>query len=52
MPRPLYKRLINLASPALFDEVLAIARALGPESPPPGHYDVHVPVPSGAIDKW
>jgi tRNA-dihydrouridine synthase B len=52
MPRPLYKRLINLSSPGLFDEVLAIARADGPESPPPSHYEVHVPVPSGAIDKW
>jgi tRNA-dihydrouridine synthase B len=52
MPRPLYKQLINLSSPALFDEVLAIARADGPESPPPSHYEVHVPVPSGAIDKW
>ena len=37
---------------ALFDEVIAIARADGPESPPPSHYEVHVPVPSGAIDKW
>jgi tRNA-dihydrouridine synthase B len=52
MPRPLYKRLLNLSSVALFDEVIAIARADGPESPPPGHYEVHVPVPSGAIDKW
>jgi tRNA-dihydrouridine synthase B len=52
MPRLLYKRLINLSSPALFDEVLAVARADGPESPPPSHYEVHVPVPSGAIDKW
>jgi len=52
MPRALYKRLINLSSPALFDEVLAIARADGPESPMPGHYEVNVPVPSGAIDKW
>jgi nifR3 family TIM-barrel protein len=52
MPRPLYKRLINLSSPALFDEVVAIARAQGPDSPMPGHYEVNVPVPSGAIDKW
>lgn len=52
MPRPLYRQLINLSSPALFDEVVAIARADGPESPPPSHYEVHVPVPSGAIDKW
>jgi hypothetical protein len=52
MPRPLYKRLINLASPALFDEVVTIARAQGPDSPMPGHYEVNVTVPSGAIDKW
>jgi nifR3 family TIM-barrel protein len=52
MPRPLYRRLINLSSMALFDQVLEIARTAGPESPPPGHYDVEVPVPSGAIDKW
>ena len=52
MPRPLYQRLLNLSSPPLFDEVLAIARADGPESPLPSHYEVHVPVPSGAIDKW
>jgi nifR3 family TIM-barrel protein len=52
LPRPLYRRLINLSSPALFDEVLAIARADGPEAPLPSHYDADVPVPSGAIDKW
>jgi nifR3 family TIM-barrel protein len=52
MPRLLYKRLINLSSPALFDDVIAIARAAGPESPMPGHYDFDIPVPSGAIDKW
>jgi len=52
MPRPLYRRLLNLSSPALFDEVIAIARASGPELPMPGHYDFDIPVPSGAIDKW
>ncbi len=52
MPKPLYRRLLNLSSPSLFDEVVAIARVEGPDSPPPGHYEVHVPVPSGAIDKW
>ncbi len=52
MPRPLYMRLLNLSSVALFDEVVAIARAEGPDGPPPGHFEVHVPVPSGAIDKW
>jgi nifR3 family TIM-barrel protein len=52
MPRPLYRRLINLSSPALFDDVIAIARAAGPESPMPGHHEFDIPVPSGAIDKW
>jgi tRNA-dihydrouridine synthase B len=52
MPRPLYKRLLNLSSPSLFDEVIAIARADGPDSPMPSHYDAEIPVPSGAIDKW
>jgi nifR3 family TIM-barrel protein len=52
MPRPLYKQLINLSSPTLFDEVIAVARAAGPESPMPGHYEFSVPVPSGAVDKW
>jgi hypothetical protein len=52
VPRSLHKRLINLSSPGLFDEVLAIARAAGPESAPPGNYEVHVSVPSGAIGKW
>ena len=50
--RPLYRRLLNLSSPALFDEVVAIARAEGPDSPMPSHYDAEIPVPSGAIDKW
>jgi nifR3 family TIM-barrel protein len=52
MPRPLYRRLINLASPAVFDEVVAIARAAGPPTALPGHYEIQVPVPAGAIDKW
>jgi tRNA-dihydrouridine synthase len=52
MSRSLYRRLINLSSPALFDEVIAIARSDGPESPLPSHYEIHVPVPAGAIDKW
>jgi nifR3 family TIM-barrel protein len=52
MPRPLYRQLINLSSPSLFDEVLAIARSEGPDSPLPSHYDAEIPVPSGAIDKW
>jgi tRNA-dihydrouridine synthase B len=52
MPKGLYKRLINLPSPALFDEVIAIARDAGPESPMPGHHAFDIPVPAGAIDKW
>ena len=44
--------LLNLSSPALFEEVIDEARAAGPDSPLPGHYDLHVPVPAGAIDKW
>ena len=52
MPKPLYHRLLNLSSPSLFEEVIEEARAAGPDSPLPGHYDLHVPVPAGAIDKW
>jgi nifR3 family TIM-barrel protein len=52
MPKPLYHRLLNLSSPALFEEVIEEARAAGPDSPMPGHYELHVPVPAGAIDKW
>jgi nifR3 family TIM-barrel protein len=52
MPRSLYRRLINLSASAVFDEVVDIARSAGPDSPLPGHYEAHVPVPSGPIDKW
>jgi tRNA-dihydrouridine synthase B len=52
LPKPYYVRLLNLSSPSLFEEVIAEARTSGPDSPLPGHYDLHVPVPSGAIDKW
>ena len=52
MPKPLYHRLLNLSSPALFDEVIASARAAGPDSPLPGHYESTCRCPSGAIDKW
>jgi tRNA-dihydrouridine synthase len=52
IPKPFYMRLLNLSSPALFDEVIGQAQAVGPDSPLPGHYELHVPVPSGAIDKW
>jgi len=52
MPRPLYRRLLNLSSPALFDEVMAIARASGPDTRLPGQSEFDIPVPSGPIDKW
>jgi nifR3 family TIM-barrel protein len=52
MPKPFYLRLINLSSPGLFDEIMAEVQRAGPDSPLPGHYELHVPVPSGAIDKW
>jgi nifR3 family TIM-barrel protein len=52
MPKPLYLRLIKLSSVALFDETLAAVRAGGPSSPLPGHFEAHIPVPSGPIDKW
>ena len=52
LPKPFYHRLLNLSSPDLFEEVITDARVAGPDSPLPGHYDLHVPVPSGAIDKW
>jgi nifR3 family TIM-barrel protein len=52
MPKPLYLRLIKLPSVALFDETLAAVRAGGPSSPLPGHFETHIPVPSGPIDKW
>jgi tRNA-dihydrouridine synthase B len=51
-PKPCYLRLLNLSSVSLFDEVVSEVRAAGPDSPLPGHYEFHVPVPSGAIDKW
>jgi nifR3 family TIM-barrel protein len=52
MPKPLYLRLIQLTSVALFDETLNAVRAAGPSSCLPGHFEAHVPVPSGPIDKW
>jgi tRNA-dihydrouridine synthase B len=52
MPKPLYLRLINLSNPAVFDEVVEVIREGGPSSPLPGHFEAHVPVPSGPIDKW
>jgi tRNA-dihydrouridine synthase B len=52
MTKPYYKSLLNLSSIAVFDKVVADLESSGPESPLPGHYEFHVPVPSGAIDKW
>jgi tRNA-dihydrouridine synthase B len=52
MAKSSYLRLINLSSPAIFEDVMADIEATGPQSPLPGHYEFHVPVPSGAIDKW
>jgi tRNA-dihydrouridine synthase B len=52
MPKSYYRSLLNLSSVALFDEVVEAVQAAGPESALPGHYEFHVPVPSGAIDKW
>jgi tRNA-dihydrouridine synthase B len=52
MPKPFYRSLLNLSSVRIFDEVVAALQTAGPESPLPGHHEFHVPVPSGAIDKW
>ncbi len=52
MPKPFYRSLLNLSSVTLFDEVITTLEAAGPDSPLPGHYEFHVPVPTGAIDKW
>jgi nifR3 family TIM-barrel protein len=52
MPRPFYLRLINLASAALFDDIIAAVQAAGPDSPLPRHHECVVPVPAGPIDKW
>ncbi len=52
MPKPLYLRLIKLSSTALFDETLAAVREAGPSSSLPGHFEAHIPVPAGPIDKW
>jgi tRNA-dihydrouridine synthase B len=52
MPKSVYRSLLNLSSVRIFDEVVAALQTAGPESPLPGHHEFHVPVPSGAIDKW
>jgi nifR3 family TIM-barrel protein len=51
-PKPLYHRLINLASAAVFEEAVAAIRDAGPTAPLPGHDEPRVPVPSGPIDRW
>jgi tRNA-dihydrouridine synthase len=52
MPKPLYLRLVNLSSVAVFDQTLDLIRSAGPSSSLPGHFEAHVPVPAGPIDKW
>jgi tRNA-dihydrouridine synthase B len=52
MAKTFYLRLINLSSSAVFEEVMADIEVAGPQSPLPGHHEFHVPVPSGAVDKW
>ncbi len=52
MPRPFYLRMINLPSSQRFYETLDLVREAGPSAPLPGHFDAHIPVPSGPIDKW
>jgi nifR3 family TIM-barrel protein len=51
-PKALYLRLINLPNAARFTETVAAIREHGPVTPPPGHFEPSVPVPSGPIDKW
>lgn len=50
--RPLYHRLINLASSVLFFETVAMIRDAGPIAPLPSHFEPRVPVPSGPIERW
>ncbi|WP_250846669.1 tRNA dihydrouridine synthase [Aquisphaera insulae] len=52
MPKAFYLRLINLSSSAHFDETVAMIREAGPTGSLPGHFEAHIPVPSGPIDKW
>ena len=51
-PKPLYHRLIQLASTEIFLDTVAAMRESGPSSAIPGHFEPKVPVPSGPIDKW
>jgi nifR3 family TIM-barrel protein len=52
MPKPLYLRLVNLSKVQVFDETMELVRQTGPASPLPGHFEAHIPVPSGPIDRW
>ncbi|WP_165068791.1 tRNA dihydrouridine synthase [Paludisphaera rhizosphaerae] len=52
MPKKYYLELINLRSSEVFDRVVAEVRAEGPWGPLPGHFEAHVPVPSGPIEAW
>jgi tRNA-dihydrouridine synthase B len=52
MPKPIYLSMINLASVAAFDRALVSIRAAGPSRPLGGGSKIHIPVPSGPIDKW
>jgi tRNA-dihydrouridine synthase len=52
MPKPLYLQLINLPSSTIFDETLGHIRAAGPSGSLPGHFEPHIPVPAGPVDKW
>jgi tRNA-dihydrouridine synthase B len=51
-PRPLYLRLVNIPSAAVFEDAVAAIRAAGPARPLAAHDAPLVPVPSGPIDKW
>jgi tRNA-dihydrouridine synthase B len=51
-PKGLYLQLIRLPDVATFERVVADIREVGPTSQLPGHFEPHVPVPSGPIDKW
>ncbi|KAJ3057651.1 hypothetical protein HK102_010950, partial [Quaeritorhiza haematococci] len=52
MPKKCYLELINLRSSEVFDRAVAQIRGEGPSSPLPGHFEAHVPVPSGPIEAW
>ncbi len=52
MPKPIYLSMINMANVATFDRALVSIRAAGPSRPLVSGSKLHVPVPSGPIDKW